>query len=379
MGGEIVKTGANITKQANTIVVNATNGDIDLSSAKSIVQSSDSKINHGSYRQPEGVETKELLVTKVEGSDKVFVGRTHTFEAVKFSRKPIGGELEKVKWAFKIDDGEIKEFKKPGRVIGTIVRKEILMDDSLYDNEKLTVFAYLQGPSEDASTESEIQVIVVTTSGGKYLFTLEPTEEHPADKLTAKELYDKGVQWFCPEADNYLKLLHMDPDIATFSELKHFTWQSVVTFSEVDRMSLSFAPGLAGDWKQAPTGGDGYLLVTVGGYPYWTDGIGQIPFTVDTYRGNLADGKSHEEAIKSTLTTGQVWADGYGPFGTADYSKSFDNLIILRTCLWARSRYSVRKVTRRFLPDTIEVQTTSHSPDKLGIPLTKQQVDPYFK
>ena len=51
MGGEIVKTGANITKQANTIVVNATNGDIDLSSAKSIVQSSDSKINHGSIKK----------------------------------------------------------------------------------------------------------------------------------------------------------------------------------------------------------------------------------------------------------------------------------------------------------------------------------------
>lgn len=157
MGGEIVKTGANITKQANTIVVNATNGDIDLSSAKSIVQSSDSKINHGSYRQPEGVETEELLVTKVEGPDKVEIGRTYTYTASSFSRTPVGGELQAVKWAYKVDDGPIQYFANPGVVIGSIVRKNITIAGSLFDDEKLTVYAYLQSPS--VNVESEIDAI----------------------------------------------------------------------------------------------------------------------------------------------------------------------------------------------------------------------------
>lgn len=157
MGGEILKTGANITKQAGTVVVNATGGDIDLSSAKSIVQSSDAKINHGSYKQPEGPETQELLVTTVEGPDKVEVGKEYTFTATAFSRRPVGGELQAVKWAYKIDDGPIKDFQNPGRIYGTVVRKTIKIPGTLFDNEKITVYAYLQSPS--VNVESEIDAI----------------------------------------------------------------------------------------------------------------------------------------------------------------------------------------------------------------------------
>ncbi|MFK7784611.1 MAG: DUF3289 family protein [Crocinitomicaceae bacterium] len=166
MPGEILKTGANITKSANTILVNATNGDIDLSSAKNIVQSSDSTINHGSYKQPDGPETQELLVTEVTGPDKVEVGQVYTFEAVKFSRKPVGGELQRVKWAYKIDDGEIKDFSRPGDVIGTIVRKIIRIPGTLFDNEKITVYAYLQSPS--VNVESEIDAIDLPFIMDKY-------------------------------------------------------------------------------------------------------------------------------------------------------------------------------------------------------------------
>ncbi len=157
MGGEILKTGANITKQAGTVVVNATGGDIDLSSAKSIVQSSDAKINHGSYKQPEGPEAQELLVTTVEGPDKVEVGKEYTYTATAFSRRPVGGELQAVKWAYKIDDGPIKDFQNPGRIYGTVVRKTIKIPGTLFDNEKITVYAYLQSPS--VNKESEIDAI----------------------------------------------------------------------------------------------------------------------------------------------------------------------------------------------------------------------------
>lgn len=157
MGGEILKTGANISKQARTIVVNATNGDIDLSSAKSIVQSSDAKISHGSYRQPEGPVTRELLVTAMEGPDKVEVGKTYTYTARSFSRTPVGGELQAVRWAYKVDDGSLQYFANPGIVIGSIVRKNIIIPGVLFDDEKLTVYAYLQSPS--VSAESEIDAI----------------------------------------------------------------------------------------------------------------------------------------------------------------------------------------------------------------------------
>lgn len=157
MGGEILKTGANITKQASTIVVNATNGDIELSSAKSIVQSSDAKISHGSYRQPEGPESRELLVTAMEGPDKVEIGRTYTYVARSFSRTPVGGELQAVKWAYKVDDGPLQYFPNPGVVIGSIVRKNIIIAGNLFDDEKLTVYAYLQSPS--VNVESEIDTI----------------------------------------------------------------------------------------------------------------------------------------------------------------------------------------------------------------------------
>ncbi|NVK64401.1 MAG: hypothetical protein HWE22_07420 [Flavobacteriales bacterium] len=380
MGGEILKTGANITKQAGTVVVNATNGDIDLSSAKSIVQSSDAKINHGSYKQPEGPETQELLVAQVEGPEKVQAGKTYTYVAKSFSRKPIGGELQAVKWSYQIDDGEIQDFDNPGRIIGGIVKKVIRMPESLSDNEKIRIYAYLQGPSQDASYESEIGLVLieVTTKADKYLFSLYPTDEHPAEKLTAKELYDKGIQWFCPHADNYLRLAETDPNLATFSELKHFTWEAIVAFAEVDRWSISFRTGGSGDWKAVATGGDGYLLITVGGYPYWADGIGQIPFSVDTYRENLEDGMSHEEATRSTLSTGQRFGDGSVIGGESDASNSYDNHIILRTCLWGESRYSVTHIQRRFLPDTYSVQTTGHSASSLGNPLSKSQVDTYL-
>lgn len=375
MGGEIIKTGANITKQADTIVVNATNGDVTLSSAKSIVQSSDSTINHGSYRQPDGPETQELLVKEVTGPDKLEVGKTYTFVAKKFSRKPIGAELQAVKWAYKVDDGPLQYFANPGIVIGSIVKKNILISGDLFDNEKLTVYAYLQSPI--VNVETEIQVIIVTTNAGKYLFSLQPSEAHPAEKITAKELYDKGIQWFCPNADDYLKLIHMDPDIATFSELKHFTWQNIVTFAEVDRWSISFRSGGSGDWKGVATGGDGYLLISVGGFPYWADAIGQVPFSVDTYRENLEDGKSHEEATRSTLSTGQKFGDGSLMAGGSDFSNSYDNHIILRTCLWGQSRYRVTKAEGLIYGHNYSVTTTGHSPSGLGRSLTQGQVDLY--
>lgn len=377
MGGEIIKSGGSIFKQADTIVVNATNGDVDLTSAKSIVQSSDTTINHGSYRQPDEPETTELLVKEVTGPEKVDVGKTYTYIAKTFSRKPIGAELQSVKWAYKIDDGPLQFFDNPGVVIGSVVKKNIEIHGSLADNEKLTVYAYLQGPSDDASIESEIQVIIVTTNAGKYLFSLQPSEDHPAEKLTAKELYDKGIQWFCPHADDYLRLIHTDPDIATFDELKHFTWQNIVTFAEVDRWSISFRSGGSGDWKAVATGGDGYLLISVGGSPYWADAIGQIPFSVDTYRENLEDGKSHEEATRSTLNTGQRFGDGSLMAGGSDFSNSYDNHIILRTCLWGQSRYRVTRTEGIIYGHNYSVATTGHSPSALGRSLTQAQVDLY--
>lgn len=157
MSGTILKTGSVVQKTATKIVFNATNGDIDFSSAKSIVQSSDSNITHGSYKQPEGKKEEVLLVKKVEGPTEVEAGKTYLFKATQFSRKAIGGELKAVKWAFQVDDGPITDFQKPGVVIGNIVTKNITMYPSLFDNKTMRIYAYLQSPSVYA--ESKIETI----------------------------------------------------------------------------------------------------------------------------------------------------------------------------------------------------------------------------
>ncbi|MDQ7917831.1 RHS repeat-associated core domain-containing protein [Mesonia sp. MT50] len=65
--------------------------------------------------------------------------------------------------------------------------------------------------------------IIVTTSGGKELFRLDDGKTE-ITRMTAKQVYAKGIQWFESTADNYMPLLSKSEGLSSFSELKHFSW-----------------------------------------------------------------------------------------------------------------------------------------------------------
>lgn len=161
MSGTIIKAGKTIIKTAEKIMLNATNGDITLNAAKSVAISSDQEVVYSSYEAVEQEEKEDLLVKKVEGPTEVEVGKEYSFTAAEFSRKALPAELQNVKWAYQIDDGAIQYFNNPGRVIGGVVTKKIFIDEDLWDNKTLKVYAYFQNPVDDASAECKIKFLPI--------------------------------------------------------------------------------------------------------------------------------------------------------------------------------------------------------------------------
>lgn len=251
MAGSILKTaGGSLTKSAEVIVINATNGDVQLSSGKSIVHSSDSEIKHGCYKQPEGKEEQDLLVEKVVGPDKIEVGKTYTYKAIGLSRKPIGGELKAVKWAYQIDGGKITDFEKPGVVIGNIVTKRISIPGSLFDNKTMKVYAYLQAPNVFA--ESEIDTVDFPIIIDRYRVKGEKSAGVIADDMcygdavnlaTGHSIYDrdeiKGLGWLMSndidksEARHWTALRVMVADLFSVGELE------VVALKMIDKFKAN--------------------------------------------------------------------------------------------------------------------------------------------
>lgn len=132
----------------------------------------------------------------------------------------------------------------------------------------------------------------------------------------------------------------MSSNIFTYQELKHFSWSNIVEFSEIDRFMFEYRSNGDGDWKAVGKPGNGYILVTVGGMPYWTDAIGQIPFTLNEFRNCLKYYGDYDLAEKETLRIGKKFGDG-NILGTSDNSNSYDNEMIKRAIKWAKSRYKI--------------------------------------
>ena len=222
------------------------------------------------------------------------------------------------------------------------------------------------------------QKVKVTAADGTDLFTLNNGVTEV--KITAKDLYATKIQWFEPEADNYLPLTLTDPHFPTSNKVKHFTWQKVADFAMVDRMMISYRSGGGGDWKAAEEGANGFLMVEVGGMPYWADGVGQIPFAVDSFKHLLVEGYSEEAAIKGTLLSAQQHSTG-NVFATDPVvSNEYDDYFVLRGAIWASRRYDVeKKVREKFNPrtgDSVEIPyyvvvdgKINPSPNELGNPL----------
>ncbi|MCJ8170458.1 hypothetical protein [Atopomonas sediminilitoris] len=208
-------------------------------------------------------------------------------------------------------------------------------------------------PSEDKKAPKVIvpNAWLVTRKNGFPLFAVRPKQdEKPFRIITADKLYAEKVQWFEPLADSYRELIWLHPDSSkpnseAYSAYKHFTWKQIIDFSIVDRWSISFYSGQSGDWKQSEQGGDGYLMITVGGLPYWTDAIGQIPFAVDTFKMRCEELGDEDRAILATVKTGMEWGDGT-LLGEKDYNNSYDNFMVLRGALWASDNHQLIKIAK---------------------------------
>jgi hypothetical protein len=151
---------------------------------------------------------------------------------------------------------------------------------------------------------------LITRKNKVPLFALRPNTE---DKqkfriIVAQNLYDKDkIQWFEPLANNYRELIWVHPKSYTTGSLQHeaykyCSWEDIIKFSVVDRLSIAYGKNFWGDWKRQKEGGAGYLLAMVDGMSYWTDAVGQIPFAVDTtrlYMEKLSGDK--DQAILETI------------------------------------------------------------------------------
>jgi len=206
--------------------------------------------------------------------------------------------------------------------------------------------------------------IVVITNGGKRLFSLNDGNK-VITTLTARQIYNRGIQWFESSADNYMPLISKAEGLSTFSELKHFSWNEVAEFAETDRWMLSYRSGGSGDWKADGKPGDGYLMVTVGGEPFWTDAIGQIPFSVNKFTDELEKTGNAKIARQKTIEAGQTFGDGNVIGGESDNTNSYDNAMIKRAINWAEKRHKVIKGSGWFW-DKYDLKKNNHSPSNLS-------------
>ena len=211
--------------------------------------------------------------------------------------------------------------------------------------------------------------ITVISKDNKFLFSLSDGTRTNT-KLTTQKLYDKGIQWFAPSADNYMELININPSIKKLNGIKHFSWDDIVQFGEIDRDMFSYRTGGSGDWKADGKPGDGYLLVTVGGFPYWADAIGQIPFALNNYRDNLKAFANHNAAAKETIRIGMKFGSGNilrSILGHSDYSNSYDNEMIRRAVQWSRQRYKIIGINQ--WNRNAKISTTNYPPMMLSKPL----------
>ena len=81
-------------------------------------------------------------------------------------------------------------------------------------------------------------------------------------------------------------------------------------------------------------------MVEIEGVPYWTDAIGQIPFTLNEYRNVFERSKNSEIAAGETIDIGKKFGDGSLMniiFPSPDNSNGYDNAMIVRAVNWAKN------------------------------------------
>lgn len=118
------------------------------------------------------LSVKEIKCTNCGDENLVSLKGKYSFKVVKFSKDVEVGnkELSDVKWAYKIDDGAIQHFKNKGNILNNTVIKKITIDKSLYDNNRLTVYAYIN------NIGSEGKLTIYITGKGRALLIAFPEQ-----------------------------------------------------------------------------------------------------------------------------------------------------------------------------------------------------------
>ncbi|MDR1116115.1 MAG: hypothetical protein LBL33_08240 [Tannerella sp.] len=245
---------------------------------------------------------------------------------------------DSVKWMVKIGDEKEERLTVNDKVIlGGEISFKVPEE---WSGKSVMLMPFLNEHTQKVScTVTIVGKLIVTTKSGIELFALNGSAHNLSGKITARELYDLGLQWFESDADNYIPLISIHSNITGRNELKHFSWKQIVDFAEIDRWMISYRSGGDGDWKASKKGAAGFLLVTVGGVPYWADAIGQIAFTVDYYTDRLEHTGNKSTARDETIEKGKQFGDGAGL--RRDDTNSYDNSVIIRAINWCSMRYNV--------------------------------------
>jgi RHS repeat-associated protein len=334
----------------------------------------------------QGTSEIRYLVTDTLGSPRIITNQSGQIKE-RHDYMPFGEEIttnseDKVRQKFsqKERDAEINLDYFLARYYSNITGRFTSVDpialtqERLYDPQTLNLYVYTRNnPLKYVDLNGED--IKVTAKDGKELFILDDGKKE-VTTMTAMDLYKKGIQWFEPEADNYMPLKSTANGIEKFSELKHFTWDQIANFAEQDRAMSSYRQGGSGDWKSSKEGADGYFLVTVNGMPYWADAIGQIPFAVDYFTDRLESNGDPEKAAKETLQKGQEYAEGRILGGKRDTSNTYDNYFVLRGAIWASHRWQVSEPGKIY-GYYIERKDTYHPPIRLSDPISKKNAQFY--
>ena len=196
-------------------------------------------------------------------------------------------------------------------------------------NTNVCKFKVLSGDVIEEREEVEggerTDTIQIFNKEGIYLFSIE-RKDRTETKLSTEELYGiSGIQWFESGADNYHKLIDVNPDLQDKEKCEglgvlYFTWGNIVEFAEAlyqpvkNRFDLmdfvKYFSGNSGDWKAVDNGAKSYRLVSMEGIPYWADAVGQIPFAINTYKAFYSFANNHTSAKNAVVNIGYIFSKG---------------------------------------------------------------------
>ena len=213
---------------------------------------------------------------------------------------------------------------------------------------------------EEVEGGEKTDTIQIFNKEGIYLFSIEK-KDRTETRLSVSELYKlQGIQWFESGAENYHKLLDVNPDLKDKEKCEglgvlYFTWRDIVEFAEVDRMSVSYGKWGSGNWKKVEEGAKGHILVSMQGIPYWADAVGQIPYAIGVYRNALHNISISLESAEQKVTDNKYYfydgdyikgvlrKMGVLPIPQDELVNNYDNKMVDRGLNFAQKKYMRNK------------------------------------